>query len=126
MKKIAKKVVKKTAKPTRKPVKAVKREVAKKVAMPTRKASSAALTKYRKYKKLYKLYALKKELSATGMAIPYSAGDEVKLIKYKARMTKSRKLAAPELIKAVRAKRAAFGRGKKRGGVGGGLSRLRS
>lgn len=104
----------------------MKKEKATKVAKPRRKADSAALTKYRKYKKLYKLYSLKKELNAAGMAIPYSAGDAVKLKKYKARMNKSRRLAAPELIKLVRAKRAAFGRGKKRGGVGGGLARLRS
>jgi len=96
-------------------------EKATKVAMPKRKGESAALVKYRKFKKLYKLYQLKKEVGIE----PFTAGDAVKLKKYRAKMDKARKLAAPELIKLVRAKRAARGRGKKRGGVGGGLARLR-
>lgn len=93
-----------------------------KVKKPTKSASgSTALAKYKKFKKLYKFFALKKEVG-----LSFTSGDETKLKKYKAKMEKARKLAAPELIRLQRTKKSAIGRGKKRGGVGGMLSKLSS
>ena len=90
------------------------------VKKPTRKAGSPALEKYKKFKQLYKFYSLKKSIG-----IQFSSGDQVKLDKYKTKMDKARRLAAPELIKLQRTKKAAVGRGKKRGGVGGNLAKLK-
>lgn len=82
---------------------------------------SKILDKYNRMRKLFKFYSLKKEIG-----LNFTSGDESKLERYKKKMEKSRKLAAPELIKRQRAKKAARGRGKKRGGVGGDLSKLSS
>jgi hypothetical protein len=99
----------------------MKKEKLVKVNSPKRNAEPASLSKYRKWKKIYKYYSLKKEL---GVEV-FSSGDEAKLKRAESRMKKSRKLAAPMLIQKLRAKKAAFGRGKKRGGVGGNLSKLK-
>jgi hypothetical protein len=92
-----------------------------KVSKPRRKAESASLAKYKKFKKLFRLYSLKKELNESGFPEPYSAGDAAKMKKYKAKMMKARKLAAPELIKLGRARRRSVGKG---GGTGKRLAKL--
>lgn len=96
-------------------------EKSKKVKAPTKNAEPAALAKYFKWKKLYKYYMLKKEIGVE----PFNAGHETKLQRAKLRMNKARKLAAPLLIQKLRAKRSAIGKGKKRGGIGGNLTRLK-
>lgn len=93
----------------------------KKSAKPSGSSVPKTIEKYNRMRKLFKFYSLKKELG-----ISYNSGDDAKLERYRKRMEKARKLAAPELIKKQRAKKAAKGRGKKRGGVGGDLSKLSS
>jgi len=86
-----------------------------KVKMPS-KSASPTLTKVKKWKRVLVYLQAKKDVASgkSGLA-QWSSGDEAKLKKVKGKYDKARKQAAPELIKLNRAKRAARGRGKKRG-----------
>ena len=69
-----------------------------------------AVRRYRSTKRRVQFYTLK--LRLFGML---SKGDQFLLDKYKNRLMKLRKIAAPELIQNLLKKRASRGRGKKRG-----------
>lgn len=80
----------------------------KKISM--KKEEGMAMRRYRSTKRRVQFYTLKMQLF--GML---SKGDQFLLQKYKNRLIKLRKIAAPELIQNLLKKRASRGKGKKRG-----------
>lgn len=87
----------------------------------SKKASS--IDKYQKWLNVYKYFKLKK-LVGTSVGAPFTSGDETKMQKAKARSEKYRKLARPALIARARRRQSSKGKGKKKGGAGGALSKL--
>lgn len=94
-----------------------------KVEAPKRNADSAALTRMRKWKRVIVFLKAQRDVAKNGSGLAqWTSADESKLKRANDRFEKARKMAAPELIRLNRAKRASWGRGRKRGSY---LSKLK-
>lgn len=78
-------------------------------------SESTSLKKMRKWKRVVVYYKAKRDVAKSGFMVNWTPADEAMLARAEKKYKKSRALAAPELIKNLMKKRAARGRGKKRG-----------